>query len=79
MKLGKKVTAPKAIEIKQNPNRIEGPTWSVERVGGKVIYEYMSGELAGGVKRYEVTEEDFIAIGNGEMTDYDLLLKYSLS
>lgn len=79
MKLGKKVTVPKTSEIKRYPNRVAGPTWSVERTGGKVIYEYMSGELAGGIKQYEVSEEDFIAIRDGEMTDYDLLLKYNLS
>jgi len=79
VKFGKKVTVPKTSEIKREKNRVTGPTWSVERVDGKVFYEYMSGELAGGIKRYEISEEDFAAVYAGEMTDYDLLLKYNLS
>ena len=79
MKLGKKVTAPKSGGIVRSPDRVSGPTWKVERIDGRVFYEYLSGELAGGVKRHEVTEEDFVAVSNGTMSDYDLLLKYQLS
>ncbi|WP_227272599.1 hypothetical protein [Roseobacter weihaiensis] len=78
MKLGNKIKAkPRKTVIEEN--RILGPTWSIERDEDQYIYEYLSGELTGGIKRHPFTKEDFEAVKKGDMTDYDLLLKYSLS
>ncbi|RMC37831.1 hypothetical protein [Paracoccus alkanivorans] len=79
MKLGKKISGSKRKEVIFEPNRILGPTWSIEKVGDRYIYEYMSGGLAGGLKRHEITKADFEDVRAGRMSDYDLLLKYHLS
>lgn len=79
MKLGKKVSASKRKEVIFEPHRILGHTWSIEKIDDQYIYEYMSGGLTGGLKRYEITKDDFDDVRAGRMSDYDLLLKYNLS
>lgn len=79
MKLGKKISPPKRKEVIYEPDRVLGPTWSVEKRGDTYIYEYLSGELTGGLKRHEITRQDFEAVHDKKMSDYDLLLKYNLS
>lgn len=78
MKLGKKIKAT-VRETRVEEGRILGPTWSIEKIGDQYIYEYLSGELAGGIKQHPVSRADFDAVKAGTMTDYDLLLKYDLS
>lgn len=78
MKLGKKIMA-KPRETRIEEHRILGPTWSIEKIGEGYVYEYLSGELTGGNKRHPVTREDFEAVKDGRLSDYDLLLKYNLS
>ncbi|WP_227272683.1 hypothetical protein [Roseobacter weihaiensis] len=78
MKFGKKIKA-KPRETKIEEHRILGPTWSIEKTDEGYVYEYLSGELAGGIKRHPVTREDFEAVKKGRLSDYDLLLKYNLS
>lgn len=56
-----------------------GDWWELRKLDGKYVFEYVSGELAGRAKKFEITESDFQQLESGKMTDYDLMLKYNAS
>lgn len=77
---GKKIYPKKTGDrIERTETAVIGPHWSIRLIDGEYVYEYLSGGHAGGINRQIVTEEDFRRVHSGEMTDYDLLLKYDLS
>ena len=78
MEYGKTIY-PKKRGIEVHSDSVKGPTWSIERQGQRYVFEYLSGDHSGQVKRHDVTEADFEEVRAGRMTDYDLLLKYELS
>lgn len=78
VEFGKKIYPKKRTTVIED-TRVTGPTWSIERQGDRYVFEYLSGDHSGQVKRAEVTVADFQAVHDGKMTDYDLLLKYGLS
>ena len=51
----------------------------MNKVDNRYIFEYVSGELTGGLKQHEITKSDFEGLCSGDISDYDLILKYDLS
>ena len=80
VEFGKKIyPAKKGSNIERTPTSIKGPHWSITLIDGVYVYEYVTGSHGGGLKQHPVTQEDFDAVYAGEMTDYQLGLKYDLS
>lgn len=75
---GKKIY-PKKSPITSNRDEVRGRTWALFKNNGDYIFEYLSGSHGGGTKRHVVSKEDFERVKAGEITDYDLMLKYDLS
>ena len=79
MKLGKKVTVKEKTKLEISDDSISAESWSVNKVDNRYIFEYVSGELTGGLKQHEITKSDFEGLCSGDISDYDLILKYDLS
>ena len=79
MKFGKKIKPAQSKETVVEADSIRGPSWSVSKINDKYIFEYVSGEVTGKLKRHEITKSDFDELSTGDATDLDLFIKYDLS
>lgn len=69
---------PKPRELKISANCVTGPFWKAERVGTQVVLEFLASRHGGGTDRHEISEADFLALKEGQITGEDLIRKYDL-
>jgi hypothetical protein len=55
---------------------IRGHAWSAFPENGKYIFEYISGELAGRLKKIQISLEEFENLKHGRTTDAAILLAH---
>jgi hypothetical protein len=58
------------------PGEIRGQAWSAFPENGRYIFEYVSGELAGRCKRFEIKLSEYEALKANELSTLDLLNRY---
>jgi hypothetical protein len=56
-----------------------GGSWSARRIKGRILLQYISGELAGRLKEMEIAETDFQQLKSGTLSFDDLCRKYDAS
>ncbi|HVW38950.1 MAG TPA: hypothetical protein VHB99_16660 [Pirellulales bacterium] len=68
-------------DVKNQPSGQEfvGGSWSVRRIKGRFLLQYISGELAGRLKEMEIAETDFQQLKSGTLSFDDLCRKYNAS
>lgn len=66
-------------ELFNSEDEFFGPSWSVKREKDKFLLVYISGELAGRLKKLEITGEEFEFVREGKLDANKLCIKYGVS
>ena len=79
MKFGKKIKNVSNSDLVVGNDCVSGPGWSVTKLNEQYVFEYISGELNGTLKKQKITKTEFKNLCTGEITDNDILLNYNLT
>ena len=67
---------PQKKETKVSDKEVIGGYWRAWQEGNKYFFEYDAGYFETKFKTVEITEDDFLSIKSGKITDHDLAIKY---
>ena len=83
MKMGKLIAGkkyfPKPFSVTLGKDDIKGSTWTITKKDGKCTLEFIAARHGVGTDSYEISQCDYDAVRDGELSFEDLVRKYDLS
>lgn len=67
---------PAKTEIVATEDAVRGDGWSIEKVNGHFMLEFLAARHGGGTDKHQISTEEFYAVKRGVLSPDELIRKY---